>query len=149
MIHYTLAQESDLEAITQLLKINNLPHSDLRESQVDFIVATDMDRIIGCIGVEKYGHEGLLRSFAVEPGQQNKGIGRQLYKQLLAHAANNQITRLHLLTNTAKDYFSKVGFGLANRQDAPENISKSREFAGLCPVSSTYMRLDAIQEYAD
>ena len=148
MINYSSAQEKDQEKITRLLKINNLPYSDLQESGVEFIVAKDGDTVIGCIGLEKYGHEGLLRSFAVEPDLQNKGIGKELYTQLLRRAANSNLKTLHLLTDTAKDYFARTGFRQTDRSKAPETISNSREFTSLCPSSSTYMVLDIIPAHA-
>jgi len=149
MITYSIAEVKDVEAITRLLKINDLPFSDIQESAIEFIVAKNDSELIGCIGLEKHGTEGLLRSFAVENDFRNKGIGKEMYNQLLRLAAKENIKTLHLLTNTAKDYFSKAGFRLANRSDAPEEINKSREFAGLCPVYSTYMVLDAISKYAN
>lgn len=144
MISYTPATETDLEAIYQLLEMNNLPHSDLKESPVTFFVARNNGKVLGCIGLEQYGADGLLRSFAVNPDQQGNGIGKELYKTLLAYAANNRITTIHLLTNTARDYFSKIGYRLADRNLAPQKIAASAEFAGLCPASSTYMVLDTI-----
>jgi amino-acid N-acetyltransferase len=144
MISYTLARETDKKAIGSLLKINNLPYSDLQESPIVFIIATNNERIVGCIGLEKHGNAGLLRSFAVEPGLQNKGIGKELYRNLLDYVRQSQILTLHLLTNTAKDYFSRIGYRLAERNNAPDEIARSAEFAGLCPVSSTYMVADIL-----
>lgn len=142
MINYALAQEIDLDAISELLRVNCLPYSDIKENRIDFIVARNESSIIGCIGLEKYGNEGLLRSFAVDPSLQKKGIGKDIFKQLMEYASTNQIKTLHLLTNTAEDFFSRNGFRIANRKDAPLTISNSSEFARLCPISSTYMVLD-------
>ncbi len=144
MISYTPATETDLEAIYQLLEMNNLPHSDLKESPITFFVARNHSKVLGCIGLEQYGAHGLLRSFAVDPEQQNKGIGKELYKNLLTYAVSNQIRTIHLLTNTAREYFGRIGYRLADRNLAPQQIAASAEFAGLCPASSTYMVLDTI-----
>jgi amino-acid N-acetyltransferase len=144
MIRYNLASETDILAISQLLEVNNLPHTDLKESPITFYVARDDLKIVGCIGLEKYGNTGLLRSFAVAHDSQNRGIGKELYKNLVEFAKSNKITSLHLLTTTARDYFSRVGYRLADRNQAPAAIAGSAEFAGLCPASSTYMVLDTI-----
>lgn len=144
MTKYSLALETDMEAIHGLLKVNNLPHSDIQESPITFMVARDGKKVAGCIGLEMYGKAGLLRSFAVSPNLQNKGFGKALYNNLLEFARQNQMNSLHILTNTAKDYFSKIGYCIANRNDAPAEIANSAEFAGLCPASSTYMVLDPI-----
>lgn len=148
MITYTLSEVKDLEGIERLLNKNNLPFSDIREGEIDFIVAKNDHEIIGCIGLEKYETEGLLRSFAVENNFRNKGLGRELYHRLLHYASQNNIKTLHLLTTTAKDYFLRTGFGIASRSNAPEAISKTKEFAGLCPSTSVYMTLEEISEYA-
>lgn len=144
MISYNLAAEADREAIRRLLETNNLPYADLNQSPITFFVARNNGKILGCIGLEKYGNDALLRSFAVDPGQQNKGIGKELYKNLLAYAVSNHIRTIHLLTNTARDYFGRIGYRLADRNLAPQQIAASAEFAGLCPASSTYMVLDTI-----
>lgn len=149
MITYSLARETDLEPIMRLLKVISLPYSDLQQSPIEFIVAKNDGLLIGCIGLERYGSDALFRSFAVEPALQNRGIGKELFMQLLKYAGKNKVKHLHLLTNTARDYFSKIGFRVANRNEAPDPISTSSQFAILCPSSSTYMVLDSIPEYAD
>ena len=53
-IEYRDFSEKDLSAITQLLQDNNLPVSDLKESNIDFILATDEGKVVGCIGLEQH-----------------------------------------------------------------------------------------------
>jgi amino-acid N-acetyltransferase len=144
MISYNMASATDWEAIRSLLETNNLPFSDLSESPISFFVARDDEKIVGCIGLEIYENTGLLRSFAVTTELQNMGIGKELYKNLLEYAGRTQIESLHLLTTTAREYFSRIGYRQADRNRAPAKIAGSAEFAGLCPVSSTYMVLDTI-----
>ena len=143
---YTLALKEELESIIAILQINNLPTLDIRQIAADFIVAKKDNKIVGCIGLEKFGTEGMLRSFAVVDEYKNKGIGKELYKHLLSYALENNIKNLHLLTNTAKEYFLKTGFLVTDRNKAPEVIQKSTEFSSLCPVSSTYMVLENISK---
>ncbi|HEX2968597.1 MAG TPA: arsenic resistance N-acetyltransferase ArsN2 [Bacteroidales bacterium] len=144
MIKYDQAEKADFKEIFKLLEINGLPYSDLNDNPVTFFVARDGEKIIGSIGLEMYGYDGLLRSFAVIPEMQNHGIGKELYGNLMAFVKQNRIKTVHLLTDTARDYFSRIGFRLSNRKDAPERIVQSTEFSGLCPNSSTYMVLDII-----
>jgi amino-acid N-acetyltransferase len=148
MVTYIPAEKTDIKDIEKLLQLSNLPFSDITESKIDFIVAKDEDQMIGCIGLEKFGKNGLLRSFAVNDNLRNKGYGWQLYKKLLAYAVQSEIDTLHLLTNTAKDYFLKAGFVEANRDIAPETIKNSKEFSSLCPSTSTYMVLKDITKQA-
>ena len=46
---------------------------------------------------------------------------------------------IHLLTETAQDYWAAKGFKKTERSMAPENISSSSEFGNLCPSSAIYM----------
>jgi amino-acid N-acetyltransferase len=144
MITYSFSEKSDLESIIALLKKTNLPYSDIRESPVNFIVVKEGSKIIGCIGIEMYDTEGLLRSFVVDEDIRKKGYGKELYNRLLVFGIQKGVKNLHLLTNTAKDYFLKAGFTVQNRIDAPETIKNSAEFKSICPASSTYMVLKNI-----
>lgn len=147
MITYSNAGKTDLESIAGLLKKNDLPYSDIYESKVDFIVAKNDEQIVGCIGLEKYGTEGLLRSFAIDFNFRKKGYGKELYNRLLTYGVQNKVNTLHLLTTTAREYFINVGFNVQNRSNAPEIIQNSEEFKSLCPSSSTYMVLKDISKH--
>lgn len=142
MVSYFVAQEGETDLICRLLDANGLPFSDITESGVQLIVAKVDDEIVGCIGLEIHEEEGLLRSFAVKSSYRGRGIGRSLYNSLLHFSIDHHIRTLHLLTNTAEDYFTKVGFVIGDRCNAPELIKKSREFACLCPSSALYMVLE-------
>ncbi len=147
MISFTFQSKNDLLIISQLLKRNGLPFSDIRVSKVDFIVAKNGGQIFGCIGLEKYGTEGLLRSFAIDYDFRKKGYGKELYNRLLGYGVQKGIKTFHLLTTTAKEYFLNIGFNVYNRTCAPEIIQNSIEFKSICPLSSAYMVLDNISNY--
>jgi amino-acid N-acetyltransferase len=149
MITYKLANAEEVEAITHLLEQNNLPASDIHESAIDLIVAKNNNKIIGCIGLEKKDDHGLLRSFAVESEFRNLGVGTELYYRILKHALQFNIKTIHLLTNTASEYFSKVGFVVTDKINAPYEITETIEFSSLCPVSSQYMVLTDIAKYVE
>ena len=131
-----------LDNIKELLKNNGLPYEDIITSNVQFITKEENGVLIGCIGLEKYDEEGLLRSFAVKDEYKNKGIGKRLLNQLIDQSKTNGLKRLHLLTTTADGYFEKNGFKTADRAVAPNEISSTKEFSEICPSSSVYMVLD-------
>lgn len=133
-------KNEDIEVISKLLKENNLPYEDLRSSQVIFITRKSEGKLIACIGIEKYGQDALLRSFAVDNAFKNKGIGAELLHELLTKCKEEGIKTLHLLTTTAAKYFEKKGFVRAERVSAPLAIAHSKEFSELCPSSSVYMK---------
>jgi amino-acid N-acetyltransferase len=139
MITYSVSAQEDLPAIVELLSENLLPSIDIHHHLANFIVAKSDGHIIGTIGVEKHGNEGLLRSLAVSSDFRNQKIGQELYQRLTLLAAENDIKRFHLLTTTAEKYFSRLDFKMKDRNEAPEEIKNTLEFSSLCPASSTYM----------
>ena len=141
---YRLSNEQYKREIISLLMDNKLPVSDLNSSKTQFIISIENDNVIGCIGIEPYEKDGLLRSLAVHPDYRNLGIGTQLLQRLLAYCRQLGIENVHLLTTTAEKYFLSKGFLNANRDEAPESIKKTLEFSTICPSTSAYMILKKI-----
>lgn len=139
-IQYRFADKNDLHAIAELLRSNNLPTDDISRNKIDFLAAINSaEKIIGCIGIEKYGEDALLRSFAVDNSLHHKKIGTALLERLIAVTRQTGIHTLHLLTTTAESYFLAKGFLLTRRDEAPASIKSTTEFSSLCPSSSAYM----------
>ncbi len=134
-----MEENHNFEHIKELLKNNDLPYEDIIASKVQFITEEENGVLVGCIGLERYGEEGLLRSFAVRDKYKNKGIGKRLLNQLIDQSKTYGLKRLHLLTTTADGYFDKNGFKTADRAVAPNDISLTKEFSEICPSSSVYM----------
>jgi amino-acid N-acetyltransferase len=137
-----LASPADKEPIIRLLSGFNLPTEDIGEHLNNFIVAVCENHLAGCVGVEIYGRQGLLRSLAVEESFRNGGLGKQLCSHLAAFAAESGVRQLHLLTTTAEGFFKKLGFETARRDVASEEIKSTREFSHLCPSTAIYMTRD-------
>lgn len=149
-IQYRTGTEKDLTEIVALLRKNGLPSSDVLPGKIDFIVATSAEgAIIGCIGIEQLGADGLLRSFAVEENYRDKNIGTHLVDRLLSLSHQSGIQTIHLLTTTAEKYFTRKGFTVSDREFAPAAIQATTEFSSLCPASSAYMVLNDINKQPD
>ncbi len=88
-----------------------------------------------------YGAFGLLRSVAVVPALRGGGVGRALVADRLAAARAMGLAAVYLLTTTAADYFRRLGFAPAPREEAPHNLAASPEFSGACPTSAKCMVL--------
>lgn len=141
-ITYRLSDKDDIEKIKELLINADLPVADIDESKINFIIAAnEKSELAGCIGVERYGADGLLRSFAVASDYRNKGIGHDLLSRLFSLSKEYGIVNLHLLTTTAEQYFKLAGFSSLPREEAPGPIRSTTEFSSLCPSSSTYMSI--------
>ena len=135
-------KNTDYDIIRELLKTNKLPYEDIISSKVDFITSQPDGNLAGCIGIEKYGEDGLLRSFAVDDKYKNKGIGKDLLNELISKSKSEGIKKLHLLTTTADKYFAKKGFRNSERSNAPKAILNSKEFSEICPSNSVYMIME-------
>lgn len=132
----------DYNEIIELLRGNKLPYKDIISSKVEFITHRLNGSLVGCIGIENYGKDRLLRSFAVNDAYKSKGVGKKLLKELIVSSKEKGVKKLHLLTTTADLYFAKNGFFSVSRNNAPEKILESKEFSEICPSSSIYMVLE-------
>lgn len=138
------AECADIEAIIALLRVNNLPVDDIKVGEQQFFIAKTNEQIVGCIGIEIYGKDAILRSLAVDEMYRHQKIANRLYLQLLDDCLENGITRLYLLTNTAQGYFERLGWNIANRSEVPAAVGASAEFAHLCPSTAVCMELSLL-----
>nr|WP_320054409.1 arsenic resistance N-acetyltransferase ArsN2 [uncultured Acetobacteroides sp.] len=128
-----------MAAIRSLLAANHLPTADIADDTVRLFEVRQNNELIGTVGVEHYGHTGLLRSLAVEDSHKSKGIGQQLVAHVLCYCLSKQITELYLLTTTAPKYFEKLGFQQISRDSVSAEIKQTREFKDICPNSAVVM----------
>jgi amino-acid N-acetyltransferase len=127
-------------AILQLLQAENLPTSDIPASLNHFFAATDADKVIGSIGLERYGSDGLLRSMVVDREYRKNHIAAGLVRELEEHAITEGIRCLYLLTVSAAAYFEKKGYQRISREAVPKPVRMSAEFQHLCPASAIAMK---------
>jgi amino-acid N-acetyltransferase len=134
------ASAADYEQVVGLLRLADLPTAGLQRSLPDFLVAQDDGRVVAAIGLEVYGHAGLLRSAVVEPSRRGTGLGRDLVSRLLEHAHRRGVREVYLLTTTAERYFPRFGFIRVDREAVAPAVRASEEFRGACPDSAVAMR---------
>jgi amino-acid N-acetyltransferase len=134
------ATKNDLPNITKLLDALHLPTAGVSSHIDNFLISESQGEIIGTIGLEIYDKTALLRSAAVVPQYQNKGIGNRLYNVLLSYAQQIGIKELILLTTTAKDYFLGKGFEVIDKESIHKRVFSSAEFKGACPLTAIAMR---------
>jgi amino-acid N-acetyltransferase len=139
------ATSTDLPAVEQLLRDNQLPTVGVKEVIGDFLVAEADTRLVGVVGMEYCCNYGLLRSTAVSSDWRGKGLGRQLVEQIIARAESRGVNALYLLTTTAERYFPSFGFQPTTRDAVPPEIKATDEFQGACPASATVMHLPLTQ----
>jgi len=135
-----------LAAAKSLLAAANLPVADLTESHCEhFFYWGPSTAPTGLVGLELFGDVALLRSLAVSPEVRSSGMGSALVRHAENHALSQGARTLYLLTTTAEGFFARLGYSSAPRDAAPPAIRSTREFAGVCPASATFMS-KAIQE---
>jgi amino-acid N-acetyltransferase len=133
------ASIGDREEIQRILKEADLPLAGVDAHLEDFLVARESGAIVGAIGLEVYGTNGLLRSLAVRPSSRSRGIANALYLHLVEQARLLGVQRLILLTTTAEYYFAARGFHRIDRSAVAGELTASEEFGGACPTSAICM----------
>jgi N-acetylglutamate synthase-like GNAT family acetyltransferase len=148
-IKYSRAIPGDEAAIKTLLAACELPYLDITPFLSNFVLARSDGAIVGVIGLEVYGRAALVRSMAVIPDFRRKGIAGALNKRILALGQLLGVQEVYLLTLTAADYASGLGFQKISRDDVPESIQATGEFKSLCPQTAVCMlkRIDREAQY--
>lgn len=137
------ATAADLDAVRALLREAELPLEGLEDQfPAAYAVGSVAGSTVGVAGLEVHGSEGLLRSLAVAPAFRGAGVGRELVSNRVACARSSGLRRVFLLTTTAARYFQALGFRPASRADASEALSRSPEFASVCPATAACLCLE-------
>lgn len=129
------------EAFTGQLKTAGLPYEDLNTEEQVLIGYYENDNLIGTGGIEIYGNYGLIRSVSITANNRGKKLGTQIAYHLIDKAKEKKLTGLYLLTETAKDFFTKIGFETIHRDAVAKPVQASSEFSHVCPVTATCMYL--------
>jgi amino-acid N-acetyltransferase len=140
-ITYRNAGQGSLAGVLDLLRQASLPTAGVQEHFSTFLVAEQDDRVIGAIGLEIYGDTALLRSAVVAPEFRNAGIGSGLFSRAHQLAAERDVRRLILLTDTAEEFFRRKGFVTIPAAGVQGPVTSSVEFTGACPSTAVCMEL--------
>ncbi len=131
------ATAQDLPAVTTLLTANGLPTIGLAGFLEGLVVAVRDGEIVGAGGLESAGADVLLRSLVTAPAERGRGTGQALTARLVTDARRRGAGTIWLLTETAADFFPRLGFRRVPRDRAPAPLQSLAEFAHACPASAT------------
>lgn len=96
--------------------------SEIYEHIRDFLVCEVDGRVAGCVALSvSWADLGEVRSLAVEPALQGRGIGRMLVTACLDEARRMGLPRLFTLTYIP-DFFKRLGFGPIEKADLPHKV---------------------------
>jgi UDP-N-acetylmuramate: L-alanyl-gamma-D-glutamyl-meso-diaminopimelate ligase len=138
------ARRQDIEGIRGLLRQVGLGPDDLREdSYGNFLVLRNENGFVGCVGLEVYGEDAILRSLAVNKEARGVGYGWLLADTVINVARSRGVRRLYLLTDTASDFFAaKHGFRVVDLSTVGPEVVSSPTFQSNRDNGHVAMRLD-------
>jgi len=139
--HIVSLRVADLEQLQALLRANHLPADDCGEQASIFCAIYHAGELIAAGGVEPAGEYALLRSVVGRADHRGKGLARAITGHLLRQAAAEGRVAIYLLTETAADYFTGLGFTAIARSEVPLPITRTRQFSTLCPDSASCLCL--------
>jgi amino-acid N-acetyltransferase len=136
------ATERDRESIAALLRASDLPAESLDDLEHFFVIRSKASgELAGCVGLEFHGSTAILRSLAVSPEERGRGLSRLLTDVALERARERGASEVVVLTYTAVDLFSRIGFREVVRSEVDEAALKSWQFqSGVCD-KATCLRL--------
>jgi amino-acid N-acetyltransferase len=138
-ITYSSATPADKKQIRGLLSECGLPTLYIHRHLKSFMVAKGDKKIVGVIGLERYGRVGLLRSLCVDQAYRGRGIARMLNAKMMAYAHMQGIDRLYMFTFDAEKFASKLGFRKIDKKQLPETIRSTWQFRKLKPYPAVCM----------
>ncbi len=139
------ASASDIPAIEALLAAAGLPLDGAAQAFGLGVVARSVApgsaaSVVAAAAVERYGASGLLRSVVVAPEVRGTGLGREIVAAAERLARDEGMGELYLLTETAVDWFPRLGYEVVDRAVASAAVGASIEFTTVCRDTGVPMR---------
>jgi N-acetylglutamate synthase-like GNAT family acetyltransferase/2-polyprenyl-3-methyl-5-hydroxy-6-metoxy-1,4-benzoquinol methylase/catechol 2,3-dioxygenase-like lactoylglutathione lyase family enzyme len=136
------ARPGDLDAVLALLDDAAMPRAGVTSHFGEFLMARAAGRVVGAVGLERYGPSALLRSLVVAAPHRGRNVGTALTQRALEWARAAGVAQVFLLTTTASDFFRRFGFRPIDRDAVDPTVRASGEFAATACQSAVAMRLD-------
>ncbi|WP_227817640.1 arsenic resistance N-acetyltransferase ArsN2 [Nitrogeniibacter aestuarii] len=131
---------ANLDEACRMLVAEGLPTEDLTGANPPAMFGLfEGEALVGAVGLEAHPPFGLLRSLVVASDHRGRGLAQALIQFIEREAAQAGIRRIFLLTTSSQGFFESVGYGVSPRETAPAAITRTAQFAGLCPASATLM----------
>ncbi|HEY0249994.1 MAG TPA: GNAT family N-acetyltransferase, partial [Kofleriaceae bacterium] len=138
------AQRADMQSLRDVLELVKLGDEPARDDQFpSFFVLRNEKGNCGCVALEVYGDDAVLRALAVDPEFRGSGYGWMLADMAVSQARWRGVKRIYLLTESASDFFAaKFGFRVVDRSTLGKAVSSSETFASHAQSTRVAMRLD-------
>ena len=138
-MHIVPVTDKDYQQAVGLLTENNLPTTDLTHTTLLYALYDD-HQLLGTVGLEIFGNEGLLRSLCVDNQVRKAGYGQLLVNYVEAEAKQKGLKVLYLLTTTADSFFANRGYQTIERSAVPQSIQQTPQFSTICSKTATLMK---------
>ncbi len=137
------AMARDMVEIRTLLEETRLRNDQTERSEsCKFMVLRNETGFVGCVCLEVFGEEAILRSLAVKKAARGVGYGWMLADNAINLARHRGVRRIYLLTETASDFFAaKHGFRVVMPSTISADVADSKTFRN-CHIGAITMRLD-------
>ena len=137
-MHVRTATPPDAHAIRQLIDRNVadgtlLPRSEqfIATHAPHFLVAEEIGQVIGCVHLDEYAPSlAELRSLAVAPGWQGRGVGRMLVEATVARARRRGYSTLFAVSND-EAFFRRFGFQARHIPELDRERSEVSRYKGV------------------
>ncbi len=126
--------------IRAFLEAAGLPAADVETGRQEYLLAEEGGTLIGTIGLERAGQDGLSRSLAVAPERRGRGLAARLDQAVVELARARGVRTLYLLTTTAEGYAARRGYQRIPRSEVPPAVLALPQFEALCPGTAVCMR---------
>ncbi|UOE93957.1 GNAT family N-acetyltransferase [Alkalihalobacillus sp. LMS39] len=128
-----IAEEKDLLPVQRLVAKAGLEEKGIEQHIHDFLVVEEQQKIVGTVGIEHLGVDGLLRSLVIQSESWNAKIGLEFLEVALQFAKQKGVETLYLLTKQSIQFFEYLGFHEVKEEEVPEKIRQSPHFHQYVP----------------
>lgn len=118
------ARAEDAGTIVEILAMSGLQTHTPPDPAHTFL-SIDAQRAVGTVSLDWDGQHAVLRSLAVAPSHRRQGRARALCTAALAHAHALGAGEVYVLTETAADFFSLLGFRALPPAQVPTRVRAS------------------------
>jgi UDP-N-acetylmuramate: L-alanyl-gamma-D-glutamyl-meso-diaminopimelate ligase len=138
------ARRGDMALVRALLARVDLPTTGASDADHGSYFELRNERgVAGCVALEVFGDDAILRDLAVDVEGRGAGYGWMLADAAVAEARHRGVRRVYLLTETASDFFAaKLGFRVVDRSTVSPAVAASAAFQGSTDNKFVAMRLD-------
>jgi len=138
------ARRGDMGELRGLLERVELPAEDAPDDAAgSFFILRNENGVVGCVALDVFGDDAILRSLAVDVEWRGAGYGWMLADAVITEARHRGVRRIYLLTETASDFFAaKHGFRVVDRSTVSTAVEASPTFQRSTDSKFVAMRLD-------